>query len=95
MAAYVIADITVTDPAQYDAYVQQAVPTLEPYGAKILAYQDNPELIEGDWTPKRIAIIEFKDVDTAKEWYYSSAYKTARELRISAGIVKAVLAPAR
>ena len=94
MAVYMIADVTVTDPEQYAKYVEQAVPTLEPYGAKLLVYQDDPEVIEGDWAPKRIAVIEFKDEATAKEWYHSSAYQTARELRVPAGIVGIVLAPA-
>ena len=93
MAAYMIFDVSVTDPEQYGKYVEQALPTLEQYGAKILAYHDNPEVIEGDWAPKRIAVIEFRDEATAKEWYYSSPYQTAKQLRATAGIAKGILAP--
>ena len=28
-------------------------------------------MLEGDWTPKRLVLLEFEDLDAAKRWYDS------------------------
>jgi len=39
------------------------------------------EVLEGDWTPKRLVILEFPDVATLKAWYHSPEYQELLELR--------------
>jgi uncharacterized protein (DUF1330 family) len=92
MAAYLICDVSVSDPFRYEQYLQQSLTLLKRYGARVIAFQDGPETIEGDWTPQRAAIVEFKDMNTAKEWYGSSAYQELKEMRAGAGVAKLVLA---
>jgi len=74
MAGYIIADVEITDPADYQTYAQQTSATLEPYGGKFLVRGGQPETLEGDWTSKRIVIIEFPTVDQARAWYDSPEY---------------------
>ena len=38
-------------------------------------------IIEGDWSPKRLVIIEFEDVNRGMEWYNSEEYSQALRLR--------------
>jgi uncharacterized protein (DUF1330 family) len=41
-------------------------------------------VVEGDWTPSFLVMIEFPSLDTAKKWYHSSDYAELKALRMSA-----------
>lgn len=81
MPAFVINDMEVTDPDSFQRYAQLSPATVAQYGGRFLARGGRIELLEGDHTPKRLVIIEFPDVDRAKEWLNSAEYAPARELR--------------
>jgi uncharacterized protein (DUF1330 family) len=48
MSAYVIVDITVTDPAGYEEYKKLAPAAVAAYGGKYLARGGRVETLEGD-----------------------------------------------
>lgn len=81
MPAYVIVDIEVTDPEGYKEYVKIAPATVAQYGGRYLARGGHTEVLEGDWQPKRLVILEFPSVDQAKAWLNSPEYAPARALR--------------
>ena len=81
MAAYVIVDIEVTDPVRYEEYKKLAAPAVTAYGGKYLARGGQTEILEGDWQPKRLVILEFESMARAKEWLTSPEYALARKLR--------------
>lgn len=81
MAAYVVVDIDVTDPVIYEAYKKLAPPAVAAYGGKYLARGGQTEVVEGDWHPKRLVILEFATMEQAKAWVDSPEYKPAREMR--------------
>lgn len=81
MSAYVILDVTVNDPDGYEDYKKLAPPAIEAYGGKYLARGGPMEILEGDWQPNRIVILEFESIDMAKNWINSSEYHDARTLR--------------
>ncbi len=81
MSAYVIVDIEVTDPEGYEEYKRLAAPTVAQYGGKYLARGGTTEVLEGDWQPKRLVILEFEDMERAKAWLNSAEYHPARQLR--------------
>lgn len=81
MAAYVIVDIQVTDPAGYAEYRQLAPPIVAAYGGKYLVRGGALETLEGDWAPQRLVILEFPSVAQAKAWWDSPEYRPAREMR--------------
>ena len=39
------------------------------------------EILEGDWHPNRVVVLEFESIDMAKNWINSSEYRDARTLR--------------
>jgi uncharacterized protein (DUF1330 family) len=39
------------------------------------------ERLEGDWTPKRVVVLEFPTVGRAKEWWASEDYGPAKAMR--------------
>ncbi len=81
MTAYVIFDISVNDPERYEKYKQMAPPAIEAYGGKYLARGGEMAVLEGDWQPNRVVILEFESIDKAKNWINSDEYRSARELR--------------
>lgn len=81
MPAYVIVDIDVTDPVNYEEYKKLVDPTVAFYGGKYLAHGGINETLEGDWHAKRLVILEFESVERAKTWLNSEEYAPARALR--------------
>ena len=81
MPAYVILDITVTNPDLFEEYKKLAPTTIEAYGGKYIARGGTAEALEGDWIPNRIVILEFDSAVTAKTWLESPEYREARAMR--------------
>jgi uncharacterized protein (DUF1330 family) len=81
MAAYVIADVKIEDPVRYEDYKRMVPATLAAYGGRFIARGGRTEVLEGEWRPNRVVIIEFESVERAKEWWASEEYRAARELR--------------
>lgn len=84
MVAYVIAQIEVVDPAQFEAYRQQVPATIAAYGGRYIVRGGESETLEGTWSPKRVVILEFPDRATAKAWWSSQAYSPVKALRQAA-----------
>ena len=81
MSAYVIVDITVTDPERYEDYKKLAPPAIAAYGGKYVVRGGKSEKLEGNWEPNRIVILQFESTEKAKEFIYSPEYREARALR--------------
>ncbi|MEJ5241188.1 MAG: DUF1330 domain-containing protein [Anaerolineales bacterium] len=81
MPAYVVVDIEVTDPEGYQEYIKLAPATVAQYGGRYLARGGRTEVLEGEWQPKRLVILEFESIEQAKAWLHSPEYAPARALR--------------
>jgi uncharacterized protein (DUF1330 family) len=81
MPAYVVVDIEVNDPQTYEEYKLLAPPAIAAYGGRYLARGGRAATLEGDWSPKRLVILEFPSFDRAKEWWASAEYAEAKALR--------------
>jgi len=84
MSAYVIVDIEVHDTAAYDEYRKLVGATLTRYGGKFIVRGGTIDVLEGDWKPKRIVILEFETAARAREWYDSEEYRVPKQLRMRA-----------
>ena len=92
MAAYIIADVEITDPAAYEGYKPLASAALEKYGARILVRGGAVEPAEGGWAPKRLVILEFPSMAALKRFYDSPEYVKARAIRQKASKSKLIFA---
>ena len=81
MPAYVIVETDISDPEQYERYREAAPPSIEAHGGRYLVRGGELAVFEGDWSPSRVVVLEFPDLETAKHWYASEQYGEARELR--------------
>ena len=83
MAAYVLAEIEITNPEGYKAYTAIVPATIEQYGGKFLHRGGGIDVLEGDWPQRRRVIIEFPSMEAARAWYDSKEYAAAKALRHS------------
>ena len=91
MPAYVVIEIEVHDPQTYEAYKQLAPPAIAQYGGRYLARGGRTETLEGDWSPKRLVILEFDSVERAQAWWSSPEYAEAKALRQSCSSARMVV----
>ena len=47
-------------------------------------------VLEGEWNPARLVVLEFPDLDSAKRWYESERYQDAKKLREGAASLRMV-----
>ncbi len=81
MAAYVIAQLEVTDPVAYERYRAAAPPTIAAAGGRYLARGGEITALEGRHDGRRVVLLEFPTVEAARAWYDGDAYRLARDLR--------------
>lgn len=81
MAAYVIVEINITDPAGYEEYRRLGPPTVAAYGGNFVVRGGNIEILEGEWAPKRLVVLEFESADRAKQWWSSQEYAIPKQIR--------------
>jgi uncharacterized protein (DUF1330 family) len=79
--AFVIANVTIVDPVRYEDYKRMVPATLVPFGGRFVIRGGNPEVLEGDWRPSRLVLLEFPSVERARAWWNSPEYAEARALR--------------
>ena len=91
MPAYVIADVTVTDPPAMEEYRKQVPATLAKYGGRFLVRGGAHQTVEGDWKPARLVVIEFPSLADARRWYDSEEYRAPKALRMRAGRTSVVI----
>jgi len=91
MSAYVIVEIDITDPIGYEEYKKQAAATVHKYGGKYIVRGGKTEVLEGDWHPKRLVILQFESMQHAKEWLHCEEYREPRKLRHRTAKTKMVL----
>lgn len=91
MAAYVIADVNVTEPKSYEEYRKMVAPTVAKYGGRFLVRGGACEVKEGDWKPSRVIVLEFPSMEQARKWYHSPEYAPALALRLKAARAKLIL----
>jgi uncharacterized protein (DUF1330 family) len=91
MAAYVIADVDVTNPAGYEPYRPLAAASIARFGGRFLVRGGPAELLEGAPAPGRVVVIEFSDADAAKRWYFSDEYQQALKIRQANSTARVIL----
>jgi uncharacterized protein (DUF1330 family) len=95
MAAYVVVDVEVLDPAGYEEYRKMAPVSIELYGGRYLVRGGAVHPLEGEWPLKRLVILEFPDADRARAWWDSKEYRAARDLRQRTARARMILVEGR
>jgi uncharacterized protein (DUF1330 family) len=91
MAAYVIADVEVTDPAKYEGYKKLTPDAVAKHGGRFIARGGQTATLEGNWRPGRVVVIEFPTFEQARNFYTSVEYTAARRARAGAATMKMIV----
>jgi uncharacterized protein (DUF1330 family) len=91
MAAYIIAEIEVTDPEIYDKYRAQTPGAVARYGGRFIVRGGKAETLEGDREPGRLVVLEFPDRAAARRFYDSPEYQQIIGLRQQAARSRLIL----
>jgi uncharacterized protein (DUF1330 family) len=92
MSAYCLFEnLEITDAAKLETYKARVASVVELFGGRYVALGGSLRLLEGDWSPAPLVMIEFADVEHARRWYDSPEYAELKAMRHSAGRFNGVL----
>jgi uncharacterized protein (DUF1330 family) len=91
MATYLIADITVHDPEQYQDYVRQVPAFIDKHGGSYRVRGGAVQVREGDWHPQRLIVLEFPDREHANAFLADPDYQAVAAIRHAAASTNLVL----
>jgi uncharacterized protein (DUF1330 family) len=81
MAAYLVAQLKIHDPAMFQRYREAVTPLIDRFGGRFRARGGELEVLEGEWPFPRLTIIEFQSRDAARLFYDSPEYQKILPLR--------------
>ena len=90
MPAYVIVETDIHDPDRYERYKQASPGAVAAGGGRFIVRGGEMVVLEGNWHPKRLVLLEFEDLKAAKRFYESDVYQEAKRLREGAADLKMV-----
>jgi uncharacterized protein (DUF1330 family) len=89
--AYIIANVSVTNPQQYEEYKKWSSAAIEAHQAEVCVRGGRVEVLEGDWRPERVVVLKFPSVAAARAFHASPEYVTARKAREGAAVMRMVV----
>ncbi|MDZ7646191.1 MAG: DUF1330 domain-containing protein [Cytophagales bacterium] len=60
MPAYIIVEVTVHNPTEYEDYKKLTPGSLKNFQGKFIVRGGKTESLEGEWNPQRIVVLEFQ-----------------------------------
>ena len=91
MAAYVLVEIEIHDQELYEEYKKLTPETIKAFEGKFVVRGGSYEVLEGNWNPQRIVILEFPSAEKACAWWESESYSRARLIRQRAATTKMIV----
>ena len=90
-SADIIANVTVTNPAQYEDYKKFSSAAMQVHGAEVCVRGGKAQVLEGDWTPERVVVLKFPSLAAAHAFYDSPEYGKARAARQGAAVMRMIV----
>jgi len=82
MSVYALAQLRIHDRERYDRYMSRFMPVLEKYNGLLLASDEQPRVLEGQWWDRnKVVLMEFADRDAFRAWATSPEYTEIAEDR--------------
>ena len=81
MAGYMLIDTDVFDQDVFAEFAVKIVEAMEAHGGRFLVRGGATEVMDGDWVPHRIVIMEFESFERAQGFVRSPEYAGLQDLR--------------
>jgi uncharacterized protein (DUF1330 family) len=91
MIHYFVAQIKISNPDEYQKYLDKFDDIFSKYKGEILAVDESPVLLEGKWSYTRSVIIKFNSREEFEDWYYSNEYQKILKHRLNASVCDTIL----
>lgn len=75
MSCYLIAQIKIHDRDEYQKYLDGYDEIFSKYKGIVVAVDEGPLMLEGEWPYSRTVLMRFPDEREAKRWYESAEYQ--------------------
>ena len=95
MSSYFLALIDIHDPECYEQYLDGFDEIFSNYRGQVLAVEDAPRVLEGNWPAKRTVLIKFPNDDELHRWYDSEEYQQLATHRKAAAFPTAAILSGR
>ena len=76
MTVYVIAQLRIKDRAEYNRYQSRFMGVFSRFEGRLLAADEQPQVLEGDWSGDKIVLMSFPDQAACRAWGGSAAYRS-------------------
>ena len=91
MPAFIIVDVKITNPDDYEEYKKLTPASIAAYQGSFVVRGGSTETLEGDWVPERIVVLQFPDAERARQWWNSREYADAKLIRQRAAFTRMIL----
>ncbi len=91
MSSYFIAQININDLEEYDKYLEGFDEVFARYNGEVIVVDDNPTVLEGEWSYTRVVVIQFPSSDDVRRWYDSAEYQALAQHRYHASKADIIL----
>lgn len=91
MTVYVIAQITIHDRKGYDLYEEGFMDVFEKFDGTMLSVDEEPMVLEGEFTATRSVLIAFPSKEQAMAWMTSPDYQAIAKHRLAASVANSIL----
>lgn len=81
MTVYAIAQLKFTDRDAYNRYQAACMEVFQRYDGTLLAADEAPRVVEGQWDREKVVLISFPDEAAFREWSESPDYQRISEDR--------------
>jgi uncharacterized protein (DUF1330 family) len=82
MTVYALAQLRVHDLERYGRYMSRFMPVLSQYGGRLLAADNTPLVLEGQWWDRnKVVLMQFEDAAAFRAWATSPEYTEIAEDR--------------
>ena len=81
MTVYAIAALKFTDRDAYNRYQAAFMEVFRRYSGTLLAADETPQVIEGDWDREKVVLMSFPNEEAFREWAESPDYQRISEDR--------------
>jgi uncharacterized protein (DUF1330 family) len=83
VTVYAIAQLKFTDRAVYDRYQGRFMGVFRRHPGTLLAADESPEVIEGEWDREKLVLMSFPDEAAFRGWAQSPEYQEISKDRLA------------
>lgn len=84
MTVYAVAQLTIRDRTRYERYVARFFEVFRRYGGRVLAADEAPAVLEGEWEHDKVVLLAFETESALTAWAESEDYRAISADRMGA-----------